>query len=54
MYRANLIKLEQGRHRPRLATIQRIAEATGREVRWFLDPETDPSPFPDGSSGAAA
>jgi transcriptional regulator with XRE-family HTH domain len=48
MYRANLIKLEQGRHRPRLSTLERIAEATGREIDWFLDPEVDPSPFPDG------
>lgn len=51
MYRANLIKLEQGRHRPRLATLQRIAEATGRTVDWFLDPEVDPSPFPDDDQG---
>lgn len=51
MYRANLIKLEQGRHRPRLATLERISEATGRSVDWFLDPEVDPSPFPDGTTG---
>jgi transcriptional regulator with XRE-family HTH domain len=51
MYRANLIKLEQGRHRPRLATLERIAEATGRSVDWFLDPEVDPSPFPDENDG---
>ncbi len=47
MYRQNLIKLEQGRHRPRLGTLVRISEATGRAVDWFLDPEVDPSPFPD-------
>ncbi len=47
MYRQNLIKLEQGRHRPRLGTLVRISEATGRSVDWFLDPEVDPSPFPD-------
>lgn len=47
MYRANLIKLEQGLHRPRLATLERIASATDRDVRWFLDPEVDPSPFQD-------
>jgi transcriptional regulator with XRE-family HTH domain len=46
MYRANLIRLEQGKHRPRLATLERIAVATGREVRWFVDPEAEPSPFP--------
>lgn len=46
--RQHLIKLEKGRHRPRLETLVRIAEATGREIDWFLDPEVDPSPFPDG------
>jgi transcriptional regulator with XRE-family HTH domain len=47
MYRANLIKLEQGQHRPRLSTLTRIAKATGRDPRWFVDPEVDPSPFCD-------
>lgn len=47
IYRQNLIKLEKGSHRPRLSTLTRIAEATGRDVRWFLDPEEDPSPFQD-------
>jgi transcriptional regulator with XRE-family HTH domain len=51
MYRANLIGLEQGKHRPRLETVRRIAEATGRDPRWFLDPEVDPSPFPDDADG---
>jgi transcriptional regulator with XRE-family HTH domain len=46
--RQHLIKLEKGRHRPRAAMLLRIAEATGREVDWFLDPAIDPSPFPDG------
>lgn len=46
MYRANLIGLEKGKHRPRLETVKRIAAATGRDPRWFLDPEVDPSPFP--------
>jgi transcriptional regulator with XRE-family HTH domain len=45
--RQHLIKLEKGRHRPKLETLVRIAEATGRAVDWFLDPEVDPSPFPD-------
>jgi transcriptional regulator with XRE-family HTH domain len=47
VYRQNLINLEKGKHRPRLTTLERIAEATGREIDWFLDPEVDPSPFPD-------
>lgn len=46
IYRQNLIKLEKGKHRPTLETLERIAAATGRDVRWFLDPEVDPSPFP--------
>lgn len=52
MYRQNLITLEQGKHRPRLNTLERIAFATDRDVRWFLDPEVDPSPFQDGTEGA--
>lgn len=44
--RQHLISLEKGRHRPRLEMLSRIADATGREVGWFLDPEVDPSPFP--------
>ncbi len=46
VYRQTLIKLEKGRHRPRLETLERIAEATGRPLDFFLDPEVDPSPFP--------
>ncbi len=44
--RQHLIKLEKAQHRPRAEMLLRIAEATGREVDWFLDPEVDPSPFP--------
>lgn len=44
--RQHLIKLEKAQHRPRAAMLLRIAEATGRTVDWFLDPEVDPSPFP--------
>lgn len=44
--RQTLIGYEKGDHRPRLAMLERIAEATGREVRWFVDPEAEPSPFP--------
>lgn len=45
--RQHLIKLEKGKHRPRLETLALIAKATSRETSWFLDPEVDPSPFPD-------
>ena len=45
--RQHLIRLEKGLHRPRPEMLLRIAEATGREVDWFLDPEVDPSPFPE-------
>jgi transcriptional regulator with XRE-family HTH domain len=45
--RSHLIKLEKAWHRPRPQLLLRIAEATGREVDWFLDPDLDPSPFPE-------
>ena len=45
--RQHLIKLEKGQHRPRAEMLTRIAEATGRDIDWFLDPEVDPSPFPE-------
>lgn len=44
--RQHIIKLEKAKHRPRADTLTRIAEATGREIVWFLDPEGDPNPFP--------
>lgn len=47
--RQHLIKLEKAMHRPRAEMLTRIAEATGREIDWFLDPEVDPSPFPEGA-----
>lgn len=43
--RHHLIRLEKGIHRPRLEMLTKIAEATGRHVEWFLDPDLDPSPF---------
>jgi transcriptional regulator with XRE-family HTH domain len=49
--RQHLIRLEQARHRPRAGMLNRIAAATNRPVDWFLDPEVDPSPFPDGQGG---
>lgn len=45
--RQHLIKLEQAKHRPRAETLTKIAAASGRDIDWFLDPEVDPSPFPD-------
>ncbi len=45
--RQHLIKLEKAQHRPGAEMLQRIAEASGRSIDWFLDPEVDPSPFPD-------
>lgn len=45
--RHHLIRLEKGIHRPRADMLSKIAEATGRDVVWFLDPDLDPSPFPD-------
>lgn len=43
--RQHLISLEKARHRPRLEMLTRIAEATGRPVEWFLNPDLEPSPF---------
>jgi len=45
--RQHLIRLEAGKHRPRAEMLTRIAEATSRPIDWFVDPEVDPSPFPD-------
>jgi transcriptional regulator with XRE-family HTH domain len=47
--RHHLIRLEKGIHRPRFEMLSKIAEATGRQVEWFLDPDIEPSPFPDGA-----
>lgn len=43
--RQHLIKLEKGMHRPGAPLLTKIAEATGKSVEWFLDPDLDPSPF---------
>jgi len=45
--RQHLIKLEKAKHRPGAAMLTRLAEATGRPVEWFLDPDAQSSPFPD-------
>jgi transcriptional regulator with XRE-family HTH domain len=49
--RQHLIKLEKAQHRPGAEMLLRISEASGRSVDWFLDPEVDPSPFPDDANG---
>jgi transcriptional regulator with XRE-family HTH domain len=46
-YRQTLIKWEKTKNRPTMDLLTRYAEATGREVEWFLNPDLDPSPFPE-------
>lgn len=46
-FRQTLIGWEKAKHRPGLDLLTKYAEATGRHVEWFLDPDLDPSPFPD-------
>lgn len=48
--RQHLIKLEAGKHRPGPEMLARYAEATGKPVEWFVDPDLDPSPFPEEDS----
>jgi transcriptional regulator with XRE-family HTH domain len=48
--RHHLIRLEKGIHRPRVEMLTKIAEATGRHVEWFLDPDVDPSPFQEAAA----
>lgn len=48
--RQHLIKLEKAQHRPGALMLLRISEASGRSIDWFLDPEVDPSPFPQNGS----
>lgn len=43
--RQHLIKLEQARHRPRVEMLERIAQATGRDVDWFVAAGADDAPF---------
>lgn len=50
--RQTLIGYEKGQHRPGLPMLQRIAEATERDPRWFVDPEIDESPFQPGAEAA--
>lgn len=45
--RQHLIRLEGGKHRPRVEMLQRIAEATGKPVDYFLVEDSgEPNPFP--------
>lgn len=45
--RHHLIRLEGAKHRPRPEMLQRIAEATGKSVEFFLIEEAgEPNPFP--------
>jgi transcriptional regulator with XRE-family HTH domain len=44
-FRQTLIKWEKAKYRPTLESLTKYAEATGRHVEWFLDPDLDPSPF---------
>ena len=45
--RHHLIRLEGAKHRPRADMLQRIAEATGKPLDFFLVEEAgEPSPFP--------
>lgn len=52
VYRQTLIGYEKGKHRPSLQMLERIADATGRDVRWFIDPSIDESPFQAGEEAA--
>lgn len=45
--RQTLINWEAMKFRPSLELLTRYAEATGRQVEWFFDPDVDPSPFPE-------
>lgn len=44
-FRQTLINWEKAKNRPSLELLAKFAEATGRQVEWFLDPDQDPSPF---------
>lgn len=46
--RQHLIKLEKGRHRPKIEMITSLAEALGKPVDYFLvEGSGEPNPFPD-------
>lgn len=43
--RQTLINLEKGKHRPTLATLDKIAQATGKPIDFFLVEVQGPDPF---------
>lgn len=46
--RQHLIGLEQAKHRPRMDMLERIAEATGKPIDYFLIEEAgEQNPFPE-------
>jgi transcriptional regulator with XRE-family HTH domain len=50
--RQHLIKLEQAKHKPRAPMLLSIARGSERPIDWFVDPDVDPSPFPDEAAAA--
>lgn len=49
--RHHLIRLEKGDHRPRAGMLERIAEATGKPVDYFLvEGSGEPNPFPEATA----
>lgn len=44
--RQHLISLEKAKHRPRIEMLVAIADATGKPVGYFLDPDAEDNPFP--------
>lgn len=53
--RQHLIKLEKATHRPRAEMLQKIADATGKPLDFFLvEGSGEPNPFPaEAASGRA-
>lgn len=45
--RQHLISLEKAKHRPRLEMLAAIAEATGKPLDFFVDPDAVDNPFPE-------
>jgi transcriptional regulator with XRE-family HTH domain len=48
--RQTLMRWERAERRPALELLTLYAEATHRQVEWFLDPELDPSPFQEAAA----
>ena len=49
-FRQTLINWEQSKNRPSLELLTKYAEATGRQVEWFLDPDAEPNPFQEAAA----